>query len=64
MTQLALSGLSYQFLWPSLPWWGGVNCSLFLTMGTALPGFLRLNFYSSRQSFSQIDHAHLYRRRD
>ena len=57
LTRLALSGLSYQFLWPSSPWWGGVNLVLFLTMGTASAGLFAVEFLQLRQSFPKVTKA-------
>jgi len=57
LAQLAMSGLSYQFLWPSLPWWGGVNLVLFLAMGTASAGLFAVEFLQLRQSFPRLTKA-------
>ena len=48
IAQLAMSGLSYQFLWPTWPWWGASVLSWDLRSVLSSQASLRLNFYSSK----------------
>lgn len=57
IAQLAMSGLSYQFLWPSSPWWGGVSVVLFLALGTLFAGWFALEFLQLRSSFRKVSNA-------
>ena len=57
IAQLAMSGLSYQFLWPSSPWWAGVSVVLFLALGTFFAGWFALEFLQLRSSFRKVSNA-------
>ena len=57
LAQLAMSGLSYQFLWPSFPWWGGVSVVLFLALGTVFAGLFALEFLQLKDSFPRLTRA-------
>ena len=57
IAQLAMSGLSYQFLWPTLPWWGGVSVVSFLALGTLFAGLFTLEFLQLKQSFPRLARA-------
>ena len=51
IAQLAMSGFSYQFLWPHWPWWGGVNFVFFgLALGTIFswPLYARISTATSK----------------
>ena len=54
IAQLAMSGLSYQFLWPTWPWWGASVLSWDLRSVLSSQASLRLNFYSSKVLFPAL----------
>ncbi|MEC8050493.1 MAG: 7TM diverse intracellular signaling domain-containing protein, partial [Myxococcota bacterium] len=54
IAQLAMSGLSYQFLWPTWPWWGGVSVVLGLALGTIFAGLFTLEFLQLKSTFPRV----------
>ena len=51
IAQLAMSGLSYQFLWPRCRGGVGVSVVSFLALGTLFAGLFTLEFLQLKQSF-------------